>query len=173
MREFKDVVALIPTPLTDDGRVDETSLKRLIDYEMKNGCNGVGVLAAIGEGYLIPHEGWRQVVKIAAKQMEGKGSLMVGCPAMGTLQALELYREAEDLGADAILAFNPQGFRTYTVKELIDHYRALTDAVKIIVAPYARGEDPIPIDVLDALVVEKRIAIMKYGWHGCELLQHM
>ena len=32
MREFKDVVALIPTPLTDDGWVDETSLKRLIDY---------------------------------------------------------------------------------------------------------------------------------------------
>ena len=52
MKELKDIMALIPTPLTDNGEVDEASLKRLIDFEMENGCYGVGVLAAIGEGYL-------------------------------------------------------------------------------------------------------------------------
>lgn len=173
MKDFKDIVALIPTPFTDEGRVDEASLRRLIDYEMENGCCGVGVLAAIGEGYLISHEGWKKVVKIAVKQMAGKGPLMVGCPTMNTFHAVQLCKEAEDLGADAILAFNPQGFRSYSVKELIDHYKALTDAVKVHIAPYARGEDPIPIDVINKLVDEKRISFMKYGWHGCELLKEM
>ena len=52
MKDLKGVIALIPTPLTDTGRVDEDSLRKLIDYDLENGCFGVGVLAAIGEGYL-------------------------------------------------------------------------------------------------------------------------
>ncbi len=171
MRELKDIMALIPTPLTDNGEVDEASLKKLIDFEMENGCYGVGVLAAIGEGYLFSRDGWRQVVKIAVKQMNGRGPVMVGCPTMGTLHAVELCKEAEGLGADAILAFNPQGFRAYAIKELIEHFMALTDAVKIHIAPYARGDDLIPFDVIKKLVDEKRISYMKYAWKSCELLK--
>lgn len=173
MKHLKDIIALIPTPLTDDGRVDESSLKKLIDYEMENGCDGVGVLAAIGEGYLISHEDWKKVVQIAVSHMSGKGPLIVGCPTMGTLHAVQLYKEVEELGADAILAFNPQGFRFYTIKEMIEHFTALTGAVKIHVVPYARGEDLIPLDVIKKLVDEKRISYMKYGWKSCELLQEM
>lgn len=173
MKDLKGIVALIPTPFTDGEEVDEASLRRLIDYEMENGCCGVGVLAAIGEGYLISHEGWKEVVKIAVKHMDGKGSLMVGCPTMSTFHAVQLCKEAEDLGADSILAFNPQGFRPYAVNELIDHYKALTDAVDIHIAPYARGEDPIPLDVINKLVDEKRISFMKYAWKSCDLLAEM
>lgn len=173
MRDLKDVMALIPTPLTDKGEVDETGLRKVIDFEMENGCYGVGVLAAIGEGYLFSRDGWRKVVKTAVKHMNGRGPLMAGCPTMGTLHAVELCREAEELGADAILAFNPQGFRFYSVREMIDHFVALTSAVKIHVAPYARGEDLIPFDVIKKLVDEKRISYMKYAWKSYELLKEM
>ena len=173
MKDLKDIMALIPTPFTDDGEVDEASLKKLIDYEMENGCSGVGVLAAIGEGYLISHEGWRKVVDISVKHMAGKAPLMVGCPTMGTFHAVKLCKEAEELGADAVLAFNPQGFRSYTTEELIDHYMALTGAVKIHITPYARGEDAIPFDVIRRLVDSKRISYMKYAWRSCELLKEM
>lgn len=159
MKELKDVMALIPTPLTDTGEVDETGLKKVIDFEMENGCHGVGVLAAIGEGYLFSRDGWRKVVKIAVKHMSGKGPLMVGCPTMGTLHAVQLCKEAEDLGADAILAFNPQGFRSYSIKELIEHFMALTGAVKIHIAPYARGDDLIPFDVIRKLVDKRELGI--------------
>jgi 4-hydroxy-tetrahydrodipicolinate synthase len=173
LKELKDIMALIPTPFTEDGAVDEASLKKLIDYEMENGCSGVGVLAAIGEGYLIAHEDWRKVVNISVKHMAGKAPLMVGCPTMSTFHAAQLCKEAEELGADAVLAFNPQGFRSYTTAELIDHYMALTDAVKIHIAPYARGEDAIPFDVIRRLVDSKRISYMKYAWRSCELLKEM
>jgi hypothetical protein len=43
---------LIPTPLTDEGKVDEKGLRKLIDFDLPNGCDGIGVIAAIGEGYL-------------------------------------------------------------------------------------------------------------------------
>lgn len=171
MKKMKDIVALIPTPLCEDGRLDEPGLRRVIDFELENGCNGVGVLAAIGESYFFDRAGWENVIKVAVKHINGHAPLMVGCPAMGTYPAVELCRAAEQLGADAILAFNPQGFRSYTISELITHYRALTDAVKIAVAPYSRLEDPIPVEVLKALVDENRIPYMKFAWKNHAALQ--
>jgi 4-hydroxy-tetrahydrodipicolinate synthase len=171
MKKMKDIVALIPTPLTDQGKLDETGLKRVIDFELENGCSGVGVLAAIGEAYLFERADWAAVIKVAVKHMNGQSPLIVGCPAMGTYPAIDLCKEAEALGADAILGFNPQGFRFYTNAELLRHYTALTDAVKIPIAPYSRLEDPIPLDVLTKLVDEGRVSYMKYAWKNHDALQ--
>ena len=63
MKALKGVIALIPTPVTDTGKVDEDSLKRLIDYDLENGCSGVGVLAAIGEGYLFASSDVEKIIK--------------------------------------------------------------------------------------------------------------
>ncbi len=173
MIQPKDVVALIPTPLTDEGKLDEKGLRNLIDFELENGCSGVGVLAAIGEGYLFTREQRAETINMAVKHMNGRASLMVGCPAMGTATQIQLCKEAEDLGADAILAFNPQGMRFYTPQELLDHYRALTDAVKICIAPYSRLLDPIPLEVLETLVNEKRASCMKFAWSDYKALQEL
>ena len=173
MEKMKDIMGLIPTPLTDDGKVDEVSLRRLIDYEMENGCCGVGVLAAIGEGYLISDHDRRKVIEISANHMNGKGPLMVGCPALGTVRAIELCKEAENLGADAILAFNPLAFRVYKTEELIEHFNALSNAVNIQITPYARRDDPIPFDVLSALISNKKISYMKYAFTECEFLEKL
>jgi len=175
MKDLKGAIALIPTPLTEDGKVDEFGLRKIIDYDMKHGCSGVGVLAAIGEGYLFPNIDVKKIIKIAASHMDGKGPLIVGCPAMGTLEAVEKCKQAEELGADAILAFNPKykGLAAYGNSELVDHYIALTDAVKIPILPYSQADDIVPYDVLKQLVDGKRVSYMKYGWHDCELLKKL
>jgi 4-hydroxy-tetrahydrodipicolinate synthase len=164
MKKLKDIMPLIPTPLTDQGKPDETGLKKVIDFELENGSSGVGVLAAIGEAYLFNRSDWATVVKVAVKHVNGRAPLMVGCPAMGTYPAIDLCKEAENLGADAILAFNPLGFRSFTVDELIEHYTAITEAVKIPIAPYSRLEEHIPLEVLRKLVDDGRISYMKYAW---------
>ena len=101
MKEFKGVIALPPTPLDADGKIDKESLRSVIDFDLENGCHGVGVLAAAGEGYLLPDEDWKTVVKTAVDHMNGRGPLMVGCASMSTGRAVELIRAADDFGADA------------------------------------------------------------------------
>lgn len=92
MKNLREIIALIPTPMTDNAEVDETGLKKLIDYELENGC-GVGVLAAIGESYLLSHEDWRKVVEVACQHVSGRSPLIVGCPGMGTRSILpNLYK---------------------------------------------------------------------------------
>jgi len=173
MRELKGVIALIPTPLTENGEIAKEDLRSIIDFEMNNGCYGVGVLAAIGEGYLMTDNDWKTVVKTAVDHMNGRGPLWVGCCSMGTGRAVELAKTAGDFGADVVLAFNPQGIRTYTVNELYEHFKAQTDAVNIHVVPYARADDQIPFEVLKRLVDEGRISHMKYAFRDCAFLKKL
>ena len=173
MKELEGVIALIPTPLTTEGELDEAGLKNLIDFDLANGCNGVGVLAAIGEGYLFNAAETERVVRAAVKAVNGRAPLIVGCPAMGTTAAVESCRKAEDWGADAILAFNPKykGFDAYNIKHLVPHYTAMARAVRIPLVPYSQLDDPIPLDVLKSLVEDGLIRHIKYGPHDCATLQ--
>jgi 4-hydroxy-tetrahydrodipicolinate synthase len=173
-KELKGVLSLPPTPLTKDGKIDVESLKSVIDFELTNGCNGVGVLAGIGEGYLMSDKDWKAVAKISADHMNGRATLEIGIAAMSTGKAIELLKEAEDLGFDAALTFNPLGFGQCSVEGLIKHYKAITDAAKNVqIIPYARADDPIPVEVLKTLVDEKRITAMKYAYRSPKMLQQI
>lgn len=169
----KDVVGLLPTPLLNNGDIDEKGLRNLIDYDMEHGCNGVGVLAAIGEGYLLSQENRSKVISIAVDQLNGKGPLIVGIAAMSTEDAVYQAKIAEDAGATSLLAFNPQGIRPYSTRELIIHYEELAKNTRLEVLPYSRKIDEIPFEVLKYLVDNKLISSMKYAWLDCELLVKM
>ena len=173
MKSLSGVVSLIPTPLTRKGGVDVEDLGRLIRYQFENGCDGVGVLAGIGEGYLMPGKERARVIKAAVESVDGRGPLIVGCPAMGTATAVELVAEAADLGADAILSFNPIGYRRYTVEESYMHFRAQAEASDAALVPYARDDDLIHPEVMARLVDEGLAKHMKYGFHSCSILRQL
>jgi dihydrodipicolinate synthase/N-acetylneuraminate lyase len=173
MKSLNGVIALIPTPLTKKGELDVRDLKNLIDFQFENGCDGVGVLAGIGEGYLMRGEDWKKVVKATVEQINGRGPLIVGCAAMGTGVAVDYVKEAANIGADAILSFNPIGYRGYTVEETYRHFRAQAEAAEITLVPYARDMDMIHPEVIKRLVDEGRIKYMKYGFHSCSVLRQL
>lgn len=175
MKELKGTLALIPTPLTDNAKVDVEGLRKLIDFDMTNGCNGIGVLAAIGEGYLFGDDEIEEVVRTAVAAIGDRGPLIVGCPAMGTIAAVNFCKKAQEYGADAILAFNPKykGFDAYGYRHLVAHYSAMVDAVQIPIVPYSQLDDPIPFEVLKYLVDNGKIKHIKYGPHNCAALEQI
>ena len=48
MMQLQGVLPILPTPFTDDGVVDEVSLRRLIDFEREGGVHGVRILGFMG-----------------------------------------------------------------------------------------------------------------------------
>jgi 4-hydroxy-tetrahydrodipicolinate synthase len=176
MKELKGVMALIPTPLTNDGKIELDDLRSEIDFVMRNGCDSVGVLAGCGEGFLMSREDWTTVAKAAIDHMNNKAPVLVGCPTLGTRLAVDMVKEAQNLGADAVLAFKPQPVTgPYKNEGLYRHFRALTEAADIQVIPYSRGEpppgDPIPFEVMERLVNDGAVKYQKYGFHDCENLR--
>ena len=173
MKPLKGVISLVPTPLTKKGELDRDDLKKMIDFQFENECNGMGVLAGIGEGYLMRGEGWTNVVKAAVDMVNGRGPLIVGCAAMGTGVAVDYVKEAADIGADAVLSFNPIGYRVYTVEETYRHFKAQAEAAEVSIVPYARDMDMIYPEVIKRLVDEGFVRHMKYGFHSCSVLKHL
>jgi dihydrodipicolinate synthase/N-acetylneuraminate lyase len=173
MKSLKGAISLIPTPLTKKGELDKNDLKKLIDFQFENDCDGAGVLAGIGEGYLMRGADWTKVVKTAVDAVNGRGPLIVGCAAMGTGVAVDYVKEAADIGADAILSFNPIGYRSYTVEETYRHFKAQAEAAEITLVPYARDMDMIHPEVIKRLVDEGLVKHMKYGFHSCSTLKHL
>lgn len=147
MKDIGGVIPLIPTPLNKKGGVDAESLKRIIDFEFEHESDGVGVLAGIGEGYLMGGSEWVKTVKVAVDHVNGRRSLIVGYAAMGTAPAVEMIKQSADLGADAILSFNPMAFRRYTVEETYSHFKTRVEAADVALVPYAREDDPIVMAV--------------------------
>jgi 4-hydroxy-tetrahydrodipicolinate synthase len=173
MKDIGGVIPLIPTPLNKRGGVDAEGLKRVIDFEFENKCDGVGVLAGIGEGYLLGSAEWTKTVKLAVDHVNGRGPLVVGCAAMGTATAVEMIKHSADFGADAILSFNPMAFRRYTVEETYRHFKAQAEAADVALVPYAREDDPIANDVITRLVDEGLIKHMKYAYRNCGMLKQL
>ncbi len=173
MKDIGGVIPLVPTPLNKKGGVDVEGLKKVIDYEFDNECDGVGVLAGIGEGYLMGNSEWTKIVTAAVDHVNSRGPLVVGCAAMGTAIAVEMVKQCSNLGADAILSFNPLAFRRYTVEETYMHFKAQAEAMDLTLIPYAREDDPIANEVITRLVDERLIKHMKYAYRNCGILKQL
>jgi dihydrodipicolinate synthase/N-acetylneuraminate lyase len=173
MKPFSGVISLVPTPLKKNGDVDKEDLEKIINYQFENGCDGVGVLAGIGEGYLLTGKTKTDTIKMAVDSVNSRGPLIVGCPAMGTDEAVVRVKEAADYGADAVLAFKPLPYRKYTTEESYRHFKAQAEAADILLVPYARDEDLIAPSVVKRLVDGGYTKHLKYGYHSTEVLKEI
>ena len=99
------IVALI-TPFKDDN-LDENSYRKLIDYHIKNGTNGVVPGGTTGESPTLSHNEHKKIIDIAVKECKGKIPVIAGTGSNSTEEAVDLSKYAEKAGSDAILVVTP------------------------------------------------------------------
>ena len=96
------VFPILPTPFTDQGAIDESSLRRLIDFELEVGVHGLSILGFMGEAHKLALQERRQVVATVVEQASGHAPVWAGVRAFGAAGAIEQAREAQELGAAAV-----------------------------------------------------------------------
>ena len=103
MDEIGNVQSLSVTPFYDDGRIDEESLRRLTDYQIEGGVDGIMALGRVGEVYDLTLEEWKQGMRIVAEQVAGRVQLGFGVGSEETELAVLLAKNAEEVGADYVM----------------------------------------------------------------------
>ncbi len=98
--EAKGTFAIAPTPFHDDGRIDEGSIDRLIDFYEEVGCEGVTVLGIMGEAPKLDAAEAEQVAVPFVKRAK-KMQVIVGMSAPGFATMRALARASMDVGAPA------------------------------------------------------------------------
>ena len=59
---LKGIFPIVPTPFLDDGRVDYTSIERLIDFMAQKQVHGLAVMGALGEGHKLNEQERAQII---------------------------------------------------------------------------------------------------------------
>lgn len=127
--QLAGVINILATPFDAEGRVDEASLRRLVDFQLERGAVGLNVLGIMGEFHKLSDEERRRVTEVVIDQARGRVPVIVGCSHTGTQVALELARHAQDAGAAAVMVAPPTNLKN--LDAVFEHYRQLASSLRI------------------------------------------
>ncbi|MDD4915520.1 MAG: 4-hydroxy-tetrahydrodipicolinate synthase [Methylococcales bacterium] len=123
------IVALV-TPMTEDGAIDESSLKKLVEFHIEQGSDALVAVGTTGESATLDENEHCHVISIVVEAVAGRIPVIAGTGANCTREAIHLTARARLLGVDACLLVTPY-YNKPTQEGLYRHYRAIAEAVDI------------------------------------------
>jgi len=127
-------VALV-TPFDAEGRLDEDAYRHLIRLQIKGGSQGLIPCGSTGEAATLMHEEYRRAIEIACDESRGEVPVIAGVGTNATWKAVESAREAESLGADALLLLAPY-YNKPTQEGIYQHFRAVARESRLPIVAY-------------------------------------
>ena len=126
---MQGVYPILVTPFDEEGRIDEDSLRNLIEFNLAAGAHGLGV--ALGSEIFKLSEGERErVTRIVVGQVKGRVPVVINSGAPGADLAVYYSQTAEQNGADALMIM-PPAFMPAGPDEVRAYFRAISQAVNI------------------------------------------
>ncbi len=131
---FTGAMTAVITPFRD-GRVDEEALRKLVDWQIKAGIDGIVPCGTTGEAATITYEEHDRIIRIAVEQAAGRVPVLAGAGSNATANAIRMGRQAKAAGADGMLQVTPY-YNKPTQEGLYQHFRAIAEAVGLPMVLY-------------------------------------
>jgi len=131
---FSGAIVAIVTPFKN-GKVDEETLRNLIDFQIANGTDGIVPCGTTGESSTLSHEEHDRVIEITIDAVKKRVPVIAGTGSNSTEEALRLTRHAHEAGADGALMVCPY-YNRPTQDGLYQHYKIIAESVPIPIVPY-------------------------------------
>jgi 4-hydroxy-tetrahydrodipicolinate synthase len=114
----------LPTPFDEDDRIDSDAFERLCDLQIRSGAPALVVCGTTGEAPNLNLRERNKLIEIAVDVAHGRVPVIAGAGSNATEEAIELTKDAEARGADAILSVVPY-YNRPTQAGLHAHFRAI------------------------------------------------
>ena len=154
--QLRGVLTALATPFADDGSVDETRLRAVVDRSIEGGVHGVVACGSTGEFSALSGDERRLVVEIVVDQAARRVPVIAQTGATSTAEAIRLSRHAQSVGVDVVMPVAPY-YEPLSTDETLTYLRAVAGSVDIPVMlynlPVATGVDLDP-DTVGALARE-------------------
>ena len=154
------MTALI-TPMRDNG-VDYDGLRLLIEAQIAAGINGIVVVGTTGESATLSFREKVQIVQHAIYVAKGRVPIIAGAGSNATEEAIELSKECEKMGAQALLHVTPY-YNKPTQNGLSRHFRQIAASCSIPIilynVPGRTACDLLPHTVAELAQVDNIVAI--------------
>ncbi|MET8976937.1 dihydrodipicolinate synthase family protein [Streptomyces sp. NPDC004539] len=129
------VLTALATPFAADGRIDEKTLRLLVDRSVDAGVDGVVACGSTGEFAAMSADERRLVVETVVDQTAGRVPVIAQTGALSTREAVELSRHAAEVGASVLMVVAPF-YEPLTPDETSRYLRTVAASVDVPVMLY-------------------------------------
>jgi 4-hydroxy-tetrahydrodipicolinate synthase len=159
------VFPIAPTPFHEDGRIDERSTDRMVDFYLETGATGLTVLGMMGEA---PKLDGAEALSIASRVIKRFGNLpvIVGVSAPGFAAMRSLTQGVMEAGAAGVMIAPPSNLRTDD--QIVGYYANAIEAIGTDV-PFVIQDYPLSTSVVMTPGVIRRIVVDN---PSCVMLKH-
>ena len=133
--KFKGILPALLTPFDKSDKVSKKSVEKLIRYNLAKGVDGFYVGGSTGEGLLLTKEERETLFEYAAEANNGKSTMIAHVGTVCTEHAIEMAKNAEKLGYDAISAVAPY-YYAFTPEQRKQYYYDIADATSLPMIVY-------------------------------------
>ncbi|MHA1434525.1 MAG: dihydrodipicolinate synthase family protein [Candidatus Heimdallarchaeota archaeon] len=128
-KKFKGIGCPCVTPFTEDGAIDVTSLRELVDFLINSEINAIIPTASCSESYTLSDEEYHLIIDTVVDQVNYAVPVYVGLPSESPNRLLEIANYATSVGADGMVIFPPK-IPTLTSNELVAHYQDVCSKIE-------------------------------------------
>ncbi|MGB9043915.1 MAG: 4-hydroxy-tetrahydrodipicolinate synthase, partial [Pseudolabrys sp.] len=125
----------LPTPFDDAGNVDVAAFEHFCERQIREGATALVVCGTTGEAPTLRPGEHHVLVRIAVDVARGRVPVIAGAGSNSTAHAIELTKDAEAGGADAILSVVPY-YNKPIQSGLYAHFRAIAQSTGLPVILY-------------------------------------
>ena len=120
---FHSSYTALLTPFKDN-KVDYSSYKELIDFQINNGTHGLVPVGTTGESPTLSHDEHKKLIEVCIEQSNGRVPVIAGAGSNSTSEAVDFVKHACSAGADGLLIVTPY-YNKPTQSGLLAHYNEL------------------------------------------------
>jgi len=123
------------TPFRRDGSIDQDALRRLVQFQLRDGIDFLVPCGTTGETPTLEHGEYLGVIRLVLQETAGKAPVIVGVGGNSTKKVIELAQEVERLGVQGILSVAPY-YNKPTQEGLYQHFKAIAESTGLPVILY-------------------------------------
>jgi 4-hydroxy-tetrahydrodipicolinate synthase len=159
---LKGSITALITPFRD-GKIDESAFRRLIEWQIESGTDGLVPVGTTGESPTLSHTEHRRVVEVCVETAAGRVPVIAGTGSNCTDEAIGFAQHAKKAGADYHLSVAPY-YNKPTQEGLYQHFKAINDAADLPMLIYnipGRSIVNITVETMDRLAALPNVVGVK------------
>ncbi len=131
---LQGVITALVTPFLD-GKLDERSLRRLLQSQVADGADGFVINGTTGESPTLQYDEIERIFEIAKEETNGEIPILLGTGSNCTRRTVEMTKAASRMGADAALVVTPY-YNKPPQRGLVAHFKTVADSCALPLVLY-------------------------------------
>lgn len=132
---FSGTMTALVTPFSTGGEFDSEAMRRLVEWQIESGIDGLVVCGSTGEAATLTDKEYSSVVETVVQTTDGRVPVVAGAGSNNTARAVELTRLADSAGADGLLHVTPF-YNKPTPNGIIAHFTAIANSTDLPIIAY-------------------------------------